>query len=177
MSSYSSTPLDLRSLGLALLRLSPLIISSGSLMCAWDQQNAFRSFLADPLLSKPGHISAHVVTDWFQEFARPTKWVIILFYPFALFLSLINVLGAAGEGLHPQTKVFYALGGALSVMHYYFGAWSMSWNAKIANKENIGRKNEDALRGWLHNNYMRMLCVNLPAWVMFVAATATFVKV
>jgi hypothetical protein len=179
---YSSTPITTHSLGLAILRLAPLIISSGSLMCAWDQQNAFRSFLYPPLLAKPGHLSAHVVTEWFRAFATPTKWVIMLAYPFALFFAVLNVIGFgsgndAAMELHPQTKAFYIAGGVLSVLHYYFGAWSMMWNAKISNKENIGKRNEDALRGWLGNNFMRMCWVNVPAWLCFVCATATFVRV
>ncbi|KAK0516500.1 hypothetical protein JMJ35_001103 [Cladonia borealis] len=175
--AYSSSALNPQTLILAFLRLGPLIISSASLMCAWDQQNAFRSFLYPPLLKKPNHVSAHTVTEWFTPFAQPTKWVIILAYPIALALALFNTIGTAGAGLHPQTKGFYFAGGVLSVLHYWFGAWSMAWNAKISCKEDIGRKNEDALRGWLANNYARMLWVNLPAWVMFVCATATFIRV
>lgn len=174
---YTSTPITLSILGLALLRLGPLIISSASLMCAWDQQNAFRSFLYPPLLAKKGHLSAHVVTEWFTPFAAPTKWVIILAYPFCLFLAGVNSLGANGRALHPQTKAFYIAGGILSVLHYWFGAWSMGWNARISSKEDIGERNEDALRGWLRNNYSRMIWVNVPAWVMFICATATFVRV
>ena len=177
LDSYASSPLTLPTFGLALLRLGPLIISSASLMCAWDQQNAFRSFLYPPLLRKPGHLSAHVVTEWFTPFAAPTKWVIILAYPCCLLLALLNILGAKGEGLHPQTKMFYLCGGFLSVMHYWFGAWSMSWNARTSSKEAIGKRNEEALRGWLGNNFSRMCWVNLPAWVCFVGATAGFVKV
>ncbi len=52
----------------------------------------------------------------------------------------------------------------------------MSWNARISSKEDIGVRNEDALRGWLGNNFSRMVWVNVPAWVMFVCATATFVR-
>jgi hypothetical protein len=152
------------------------MISSASLMCAWDQQNAFRSFLAPQLLSKPGHISAHVVVEWFAEFAKPTKWVIILSYPLALTIAFINAFSAAGAGLHPQTKAFYAAGGILSILHFYFGSWSMMWNARISNKNNIGVANENALRGWLGNNGSRMTWVNIPAWLMFVCATATFLK-
>ena len=177
MSTYESTALSSATLGLAILRLSPLIISSASLMCAIDQQNAFRSFLSPPLIQKPGHLSAHVVVEWFAAFARPTKWVIILAYPFALLFALVNALGAVGAGLHPQTKAFYIAGCVLSVLHYWFGAWSMQWNAKISSTENVGVRNEDALRGWLGNNYSRILWVNIPAWLMFVCATATFVRV
>ncbi|PWY71024.1 hypothetical protein BO70DRAFT_365321 [Aspergillus heteromorphus CBS 117.55] len=175
--NYASTPLTLPRLGLALLRLAPLIISSGSLMCAWDQQNAFGSFLTPPLLAKPGHLSAHVVVDWFAAYARPTKWVIFLGYPLALAFSFINAFTAAGDGLHPQTRTFYALGGVLSILHFYFGAYSMMWNARISTKTNVGKANEDALRGWLGNNGTRMVVVNLPAWVLFICATATFVRV
>jgi hypothetical protein len=153
------------------------MISSASLMCAWDQQNAFRSFFAPTLLSQPGHISAHVVVHWFAEFAKPTKWVIILAYPFALTFAFINAFSAAGAGLHPQTKAFYAVGGVLSILHFYFGSWSMMWNARISDKNNVGKQNEDALRGWLGNNGKRMTRVNIPAWFMFICATATFVKV
>ncbi|XP_014554308.1 hypothetical protein COCVIDRAFT_105283 [Bipolaris victoriae FI3] len=176
ISDYASTPITLERLGLSLLRLAPLAISSGSLMCAWDQQNAFRSFLAPQILAKPGHLSAHVVVDWFAEFAKPTKWVIMLSYPLALIIAFINAFSAAGAGLHPQTKTFYAAGGVLSILHFYFGGYSMMWNARISSKLNIGKANEDALRGWLGNNYTRMLCVNVPAWVMFLCATATFIK-
>lgn len=175
--AYSSNGLTALSFSTALLRLAPLMISSASLMCAWDQQNAFRSFLHPPLLAKPGHQAAHVVTEWFAAFARPTKWVIILAYPFALSIAFINALGATGAGLHPQTKALYMAGGVLSILHFYFGAWSMMWNARISSKDDIGRKNEDALRGWLNNNYNRMIWVNVPAWLCFVAATATFVQV
>ncbi|KAI1170321.1 hypothetical protein F4777DRAFT_584023 [Nemania sp. FL0916] len=174
---YASSALEPSTIGLALLRLSPLAISSASLMCAWDQQNAFRSFLAPPLLAQPGHLSAHVVVDWFAEFAKPTKWVILLCYPAALGLALANAYTAAGAGLHPQTKAFYVAGGVLSILHFWFGSWSMMWNARIASKDRIGAANEDALRGWLGNNYARMLWVNIPAWVMFMCATATFIKV
>ncbi|KAJ5597953.1 hypothetical protein N7537_008037 [Penicillium hordei] len=177
MADYASTPLTTTTLGTALLRLSPLMISSASLMCAWDQQNAFRSFLAPPLLRKPHDICAHVVVDWFAEFAKPTKWVIILSYPFALIIAFINAFGAPGAGLHPQTKAFYAAGGVLSILHFYFGTWSMMWNARISSKEHIGPKNYEALRGWLGNNFMRMCTVNVPAWFMFVCATATFIRV
>jgi len=176
MSGYHSTPISPATLGLALLRLSPLMISSASLMCAIDQQNAFRSFLEPTLLEKPNNAMAHIVVHWFAAFARPTKWVIMLAYPFALILAFINSFGAAGSQLHPQTKFFYTIGGILSILHFRFGAWSMQWNARISNKENIGKKNEDALRGWLGNNYTRMLWVNIPAWLMFVCATATFLR-
>jgi hypothetical protein len=201
--AYTSTPLTPTSLGIALLRLAPLIISSGSLMCAWDQQNAFRSFLAPKLLEKKGDISAHVVVEWFAEFAKPTKWVIFLSYPLALSVALVNVfvdvglatpsailnnnggkaavlaasaVSSAGGGLHPQTKAFYIAGGVLSILHYWFGSWSMMWNARISRKVNVGQQNYDALRGWLANNFARMCWVNVPAWLMFVCATATFVK-
>jgi hypothetical protein len=43
----------------------------------------------------------------------------------------------------------------------------MMWNTRISNKMNVGKPNEDALRGWLGNKYTRMLCVNVPAWFMF----------
>lgn len=174
---FASAPFEPARLGVAIMRLSPLIISSGSLMCAWDQQNAFRSFLAPAMLKKPGHMSAHVLVDWFGEFARPTQWVIILFYPIALLCAFFNAWGAPGAGLHPHTKYFYTAGGILSILHFYFGAWSMMWNAKMASKDDIGKKNEEAVRGWLNNNGMRMVWVNLPAWIMFVCATVTFVRV
>lgn len=136
------------------------VVISGSLMCAWDQQNAFRSFLAPPLLAKPGHLSAQVVVDWFAEFSKPTKWVILLSYPLALAFALANIFfGAvgAGAGLHPQTKAFYVAGGLLSILHFYFGSWSMMWNARIDSKVNVGQANEDALRGWLENIGARMM--------------------
>ncbi|RLL93811.1 hypothetical protein CFD26_103589 [Aspergillus turcosus] len=173
MADYASSPIDLTHLFTALLRLSPLMVSSASLMCAWDQQNAFRSFLAPQLLSKPGDMCAHVVLDWFAEFAKPTKWVMILSYPFCLIIALINALGAPGAGLHPQTKAFYVAGGVLSILHFYYLPWEMMWIARISSKEHIGQKNYDGLRGWLGNNYARMCWVNLPAWIMFVCATAT----
>jgi hypothetical protein len=169
-----SESISIQTFGTALLRLSPVIISSASLMCAIDQQNAFRSFLTPKLLSQPGHVSGHLVTDWFPAFAKSTKWVIMLAYPFAGIFAVVN---SCVPGLSPQTKYFYYAGGVLSVAHYYFGAWSMYWNSKICSKEKMGQHNEDALRGWLGNNFRRMMLVNIPAWLMFVCATATFIKV
>lgn len=169
-----SESITLQTFGTALLRLSPVIISSASLMCAIDQQNAFSSFLTPKLLAQPGHVSGHLVTDWFPAFAKPTKWVIMLAYPFAGIFAVVN---SRVPGLSPQTKYFYYAGGVLSVAHYYFGAWSMYWNSKICSKEKMGQRNEDALRGWLGNNFRRMMLVNVPAWLMFLCATATFIKV
>ncbi|KAF1730571.1 hypothetical protein CRV24_010034 [Beauveria bassiana] len=176
MADFASTPIDPASFATAIMRLSPLMISSASLMCAWDQQNAFRSFLAPHLLAKPDDICAHVVVDWFAEFAKPTKWVIILSYPLALLFAFLNAFGAPDAGLHPQTKMFYVAGGILSILHFWFGSWSMMWNARISSKEHIGIKNYDALRGWLGNNFSRMCWVNVPAWLMFICATATFIR-
>ncbi|GAQ46356.1 hypothetical protein AAWM_00012 [Aspergillus awamori] len=160
--------------GTAVLRLSPLMISSASLMCAIDQQNAFRSFLTPKLANRPGHVSGNLVHDWFPAFARTTKWVILLAYPLA---GVVAVINSRAPGINPQTRYFYYAGGVLSVAHYYFGAWSMYWNSRICSKEKIGLRNEDGLRGWLGNNWRRMWLVNIPAWLMFVCATATFVRV
>jgi hypothetical protein len=177
MSNYSSNPITAEGLGRAILRLAPLAISSASLMCAWDQQNAFRSFLAPTLLAKPNYAMSHIVVHWFAEFARPTKWVIMLSYPCALAIAFVNAFTAAGDGLHPHTKALYAAGGVLSILHFWFGAYSMMWNSRISTKENIGKANEDALRGWLRNNGTRMAWVNIPAWFMFLCASATFLDV
>ncbi|EMR72124.1 hypothetical protein MGN70_002336 [Eutypa lata] len=173
--TWSTITTAVPGLGLALVRLAPLMISSASLMCAWDQQNAFRSFLAPSILSKPQHMSANIVVDWFGEFAKPTKWVINLAYPLGLIFGLINALG--DNGLQPPARALFAIGGLLSIFHFWFARWSMMWNARITKKENIGKANEDGLRGWLGNNGARMKWVNFPAWICFVLASAMLIPV
>ena len=153
-------------LGLKLLRLTPLVISSASLMCGIDQITAIKPF-TQPILAKDG---SSVLPHWFLGFFQRTITVIAIAYPLATATALTNTLsygfGQAAD-LTPNAKYFYWAGAAFSAGHFLYGPWAARLIARICIKENPGRKNTDAAREWLRMNAIRMWTVDGPGWAMY----------
>lgn len=152
-------------LGLNLLRLAPLVLSTASVMCGIDQANAVRPF-SQPALAKTG---GPVLTHWFSGFFTTTIYAVGLSYPLALGTALLNTF-KYGANLDPTTKYLYWAGAAFSAGHFLYGPGAMKIIARMCEKENAGPKNTRTTHEWLAMNFTRMLTVDGPGWIMYFAA-------
>lgn len=188
-----------------LLRLTPLIISSASLICCWDQRNSMRPFLLvktdtntatnttgtkQPLVARPSLLRTHVqivLPAWLDAFAKPTLPFILLAYPLACITGLVNALRPL-EGvaeLHPYARALFAGGAFLSLLHFAFAPADVGLMGKILTAEAVqGRdqggagpaERDDALKRLLRLHRWRTALVDFPAWLLYLMATMWMVK-
>lgn len=154
-------------LGLKLLRVAPLISSTAGLMCAWDQQFAFSSFI-DP--GVPQEAAGATLPHWFPAIFRKLIWVVSIIHPLGGVLGLANGLGSAGAALDKQTRALYLLGGFFAAAHLVYGKTAMRIIGTIWDGSVSGNKNLGALYPWLRLNWWRIMTNNFPAVVCFLAA-------
>lgn len=160
-----------QNLGLNLLRLAPLVISTASVMCGVDQTTAIRPF-AQPSLAKTG---GPVLPHWFPGFFNRTIAVVGISYPLAFGTALLNTW-KYGATLEPTTKYFYWAGMVFSAGHFLYGPGAMQIIARICEKQDPGPKNTQATHEWLAMNFVRMLTVDGPGWVMYFCAVLSAVR-
>lgn len=158
------------SAALALLRLSPLAISSASLMFSWAQDLFVSGFVNPKLATHPDHLSGKLL-----PFYMPSVWItgttaIFVVYPGTAAIALANSFGAGAAG-NPAARRLYMAGGLLSISHFYYGLRSKSLMAAIGDPKDPGVKNENSVRTWLAMHFQRSLFVNLPAWLCLLGAT------
>ncbi|KAK9772056.1 hypothetical protein AB5N19_11678 [Seiridium cardinale] len=170
-SQLAQSNLDGRTLGLALLRLAPLSVSSASLMFSWAQDLFVSGFVNPKLSNHPDHLSGKLL-----PYYMPGVWItgttaIFIVYPGTMLLALANSVGA-GAVQNQLARRLYLAGGVMSIAHFYFGLRSKSLMAAIGSPKDPGIKNENVVRTWLAMHFRRSLFVNLPAWLCLVGATA-----
>lgn len=152
-------------LGLNLVRLAPLVISTASVMCQIDQTAAIRPF-AQPTLAKSG---GAVLPYWFPIFFARTIRVVALSYPLAFGTALLNTW-KYGVTLEDTTKYFYWVGMAFSAGHFLYAPRAMKIIGRINDTENPGPKNIQAVHEWLSMNFIRLLTVDMPGFIMYLCA-------
>lgn len=154
-------------LGRAILRVSPLVLSSASLMFSWSQDISFRAFLHHSLRNDPAHPSGNVLPRYLPAFMKPGLWGIGLTYLPATALCIVN-------GLSNQTsevRGFYLAGAVFSIAHFCWGPSMFAILRRIGDPQTAGVPNEDALETWLPRHHSRTLLVNVPAFLCIFAAT------
>ena len=113
MSSLFSTN-NAHQLGVALLRTSPLVISSASLMFSWAQEISLGAFLHHSLRNDPTHPSGTILPRYLPAFTKPGLWGIGLTYPPAIVLCIVNGL----SGQSREVRHLYLAGALLSILHF-----------------------------------------------------------
>lgn len=161
---YAMT-IETHNLGLNLLRLAPLVLSTASLMCGVDQANALRPFSKPPLAKTGGSVLPH----WFSGFFDTTIYAVGLSYPLAFATALLNAGKYVGD-LDDTTRYLYWAGAAFSAGHFLYGPGAMQIIARMCDKENPGVKNTQTTHEWLDMNFTRIITVDGPAWIMYFAA-------
>ncbi|KAI1080027.1 hypothetical protein F5B20DRAFT_148513 [Whalleya microplaca] len=161
------TSSNLPTLGRALLRVSPLVISSASLMFSWAQTVAFGSFLVPELQKDPAHPSGNILPRYMPAFMKPGLWGIALTYPTAMLLSIANSF--SGQSLYINR--LYLIGGLFSLGHFYWGPRMMKLLYRISDPKEAGVRNEKDMASWIPIHHRRTFSVNVPAWLCLLAAT------
>ncbi|KAK2601838.1 hypothetical protein QQS21_004621 [Conoideocrella luteorostrata] len=159
---------------LALLRISPVAISSASLMFSWAQDLFFSAFIHPNLAQVPNNPAGKLMPHY-----MPTIWTrgtpaILISYPGVFALAMANGYGAAKCSSLLAARLYLA-GGLFSISHFYYGLRSKALTSAIGDPSDPGAKNENSIKAWLAMNFKRSLLVNVPAWLCLVAATVVAV--
>lgn len=167
MASLFGSNNDGSQLGTALLRISPLIISSASLMFSWSQDISLGAFLHPSLRHDAAHPSGKLLPRYLPAFMSPGIWGIGLTYPPATVLCVIN--GLSRQSL--EARNLYFAGALFSIAHFCWGPTMFAILRRIGDVKTAGVRNEDALQEWLPKHRTRTLLVNVPAFLCILAAT------
>lgn len=160
-------------LGMALLRVTPLVLSSASLMFSWSQDISLQAFLHDSLRGDSAHPSGKILPRYLPAFMKPGIWGIGLTYLPATVLCTFN--GLSAQGL--EIRQLYFAGAVLSMAHFCWGPTMFAILARITDAKTAqdakaaGVPNETALEEWLPKHRTRTFMVNIPAFVCIMAAT------
>ena len=177
-------------LGLKLLRLAPLVISSASLMCGIDQTTALKSFTRPELAKKH---SGLVLPYWFPGFFNRTILVITIAYSLVIATAYLNTtvgqqsgFGALiaraistvfdGRPLNATARLFYYAGMCFSAAHFLYAPYAMRIIARICDDEKPGDNNVVAAEEWLRMNTTRLVTVDFWGWLMYLCAVASAVS-
>lgn len=180
-------------LGLKLLRLAPLVISSATLMCAIDQSTALNPFTKPhpPLANKKDTTSSGLVVlpRWFRKFVDRIVLVIVIAYPLAISTAFLNTLvgsgsrswilrivGGGDRPLDARARGFYYAGMLFSAGHFLYGPYAMRLIKRVCDEENVGDGNVVAAREWVGMNRARIATVDFWGWVMYLCAVVSAVE-
>ncbi|KAM0800326.1 hypothetical protein BDR22DRAFT_932827 [Usnea florida] len=164
--------------GLKLLRLAPLVISSASLMCGIDQTTALKPFTRPELAKKR---SGQVLPHWFPPFANRIILVIAIGYPLAISTAYLNTItgreaGALSQAVDTTARSFYYAGMCFSAGHFLYGPYAMRIINRICDDKKPGDNNTTAAREWLRMNATRMITADFWAWFMYLCAVVCCAK-
>lgn len=151
----------------ALLRISPLVLSSASVMFSWAQDIAFKAFLHPSLRTDPVHPSGKILPRYLPAFMKPGLWGIGLTFLPSTALCVANGMSRQGR----EVRNLYFAGAALSIAHFCWGPCMFRILASIGDAKTAGVANEAALESWRPRHHQRTLLVNVPAFLCIFAAT------
>ncbi|KAI1778533.1 hypothetical protein F4818DRAFT_438693 [Hypoxylon cercidicola] len=136
---------DMWLLGTALLRLSPLVLSSASLMFSFSQDCSLGAFLHTSLREDAAHPSGRILPRYLPAFMKPGIWGIAVTFSPATILCVINGFGTRS----PEARNMYWVGAAFSIAHFCWGPTMFAILARIGDIDTAGVPNENALEEWL----------------------------
>lgn len=166
---------------LPLLHAIPLATSTGTLAHALLELHTTSAFLVPPIR----RASNPVLPTWFDHFFNRAVWTVL-----ALNLGTISSAAATlyfhRQRPQLQTSKFYGVGLACAVGHLLFVPLVAGPVSRIVERSRLvkdGLKSEseaesevhptDHLATWVSLHRVRMLVVDLPAWISFAVAVAT----
>lgn len=154
-------------LGVALLRISPLVLSSASLIFSWAQHISLGAFLHHSLRNGPTRPSGKILPHYLPAFMKPGIWGIGLTYIPATIICIVNAV----SGQSRATCQMYFAGGLLSIAQFSWGPSMFVILRRIQDPKTAGLPNEKALELWLSKHHHRTYLVNEPAFLVILAAT------
>jgi len=154
-------------LGVAILRVTPLVMSSASLMFSWAQDISLGALLHPSLRDDPAHPSGNILSRFLPAFMRPGICGLGLTYPPATVLCLINGFSYQSS----EVRHLYFTGAFFSVAHFCWAPSMLAILRRIQDPNTDGVPNESALEMWLPRHHARTVLVNVPAFLCIFAAT------
>ena len=145
-----------------LLRLSPALSSSMTLMFALDEHLIFGTWVQPPVRS----LANSTLPTWWTRGGLRWRWVLIIFYPINYALGILNLLVTSDQ---PDSTKWYQWGLFLSCAHMFFVPMALRRIAAIENNVPKG-KVVLSMEAWLRMNWVRGLITDLPAWICFIIA-------
>ncbi|TPX14115.1 uncharacterized protein E0L32_000509 [Thyridium curvatum] len=146
-----------------LLRLSPALCSSMTLMFALDEHLIFGTWVQPPVRT----LANSALPAWWTRGGLRWGWVLIIFYPANYILGTLNLL-VPGDDPAGSTK-WYWLGLLFSIAHMLYLPMALRRIAAIEKgvpKGNVAH----SMEAWLKMNWVRALITDLPAWLCFIVA-------
>lgn len=145
-----------------LLRLSPTLVSSMTLMFAIDEHLIFGTWVQKPI--RP--LANSALPAWWTRGGLRWQWVLIILYPGLYILGILNLLIPEDKS---GSTAWYTWGLFFSLAHAFFAPMALRRIAAIENdvpKGNVVL----AMEAWLRMNWIRAWITDLPAWVCFITA-------
>ncbi|KAH6648732.1 hypothetical protein BKA67DRAFT_661687 [Truncatella angustata] len=158
---------------LQLLRIAPLVSSTAGIMCAWGQHFAVYSFIDKTVPQEP---AGATLPYWFPVLFYQLTWAVGIIHPLGGLLGVLNSFGPASDTLNSQARYLYFIGGLFAAGHLVYGKAAMRIISTIWNDRLPGAKNLRALSPWLRLNWWRIHTNNIPAFLFFLAALLSAVR-
>jgi hypothetical protein len=153
----------------ALLRVAPLVSSTCTLLYASDQD----FFLG--IFNRPEHRSKSrpLLPSYFSTFFRRGVVFVVTCLAVTTWASVANLYVRKPALVARQSGWWYVASGALSAAHLLFVPWIAPSVKATVDAEKDGSDANAELDKWLSINRIRMLTVDLGAWVASVAAVVS----
>ncbi|KAB5550770.1 hypothetical protein GE09DRAFT_1123640 [Coniochaeta sp. 2T2.1] len=145
-----------------LLRLSPALSSSMTLMFALDEHLIFGTWVQPPIRT----LANSTLPAWWTRGGLRWRWVLIIFYPLNYILGILNLLVTGDQ---PGSTKWYLWGLSFSIAHMLFLRMALHRIAAIENDVPKGNA-VLSMESWLRMNWVRALITDLPAWLCFITA-------
>ena len=136
-------------------------------MFSWAQDISLGAFLHHSLRSDENHPSGKILPRYLPAFMKPGIWGIGLTYLPATIICVANAL----SGQSRETCQMYLAGALLSIAHFGWGPSMFAILRRIQDAKTAGIPNEEALEVWLPRHHQRTYLVNVPAFLVILAAT------
>lgn len=165
---------SLKFLPTTLLRLTPIVSSTTSLIWAYDEFTSFSAWM-DPAYRSEAD---SVLPAWFKNWAQKGNFVLLTSFPISLATGIANVLSMPGPAKSitwTSPRLWYGLGSFFALAHMFFGPRALGLLAEIQQKgkvDNEGKRASatDAMGRWLRMHTERTPITDLPALLCFVTA-------
>ncbi|KXH47141.1 hypothetical protein CSAL01_08550 [Colletotrichum salicis] len=157
---------------LVALRVAPLVSSTCTLLFAWDQHFFLSLFNDTPELRKK---SAPMLKPYFNNFFSRGVFIVLGFIAVSTSTGIANLFNQPAALRSQSTFRWYAAGTAMSAGHLLFVpavAPHVKDLAEAKDDDDVNR----ILDKWLNANWLRMVTVDVGAWISFSVATLSTLR-
>ncbi|KAJ6581544.1 hypothetical protein B0H19DRAFT_511635 [Mycena capillaripes] len=150
-------------LGLKLLRLSPVISSTASLIWAYDEYSFLSSWMNPSYRTQADAL----LPPWFKTWAPKGTRVLFTSFPMSLIAGIANTF--THRASLQTAGVFYWLGVFFTAAHFFYGPKALTLLKSIRDAQPAGRTTE-SMGEWLRMHRTRTVTTDLLAFICFTVA-------